>query len=286
LVDRHISSNNRPLWPQRLWDMTKHYHHTGPAGGGIGYGAPAAAVAAVANRKHGRLRRRSYSQGVLWTCAHSRLPVLYVMHNNRSYHQELMGLQRMANRRQRGVDRTHIGVNIEDPHIDYATMARGLGGASFGPINDSQGPRVGAQKSGPGGQRRRARPFRRGFAGTLMERTMQNGLLFAMLAACLACAATAHGQGAAAPGDAANGKSVYMAVRCYQCHGTVGQGSRPTGPHLAPDPMPYEAFAAQVRHPSDVMPPYTTVVLSDRERGDIYAYTLTIPPLIDPKAML
>jgi thiamine pyrophosphate-dependent acetolactate synthase large subunit-like protein len=71
----------------RLWDMKKHYHHTGPAGGGgIGYGAPAAAGAALANKKHGRLTLTiqgdgdlMYSPSVLWTCAHSRLPVLYVI---------------------------------------------------------------------------------------------------------------------------------------------------------------------------------------------------------------
>jgi thiamine pyrophosphate-dependent acetolactate synthase large subunit-like protein len=120
-----------------------HYHHTGPPGGGLGYGAPAAAGAALANRKHGRLTVTiqadgdlMYSPGVLWTCAHSRLPVLYVMHNNRAYHQEIMGVQRMANRRQRGVDRTHIGCTLDDPFIDYATVAKGLGVASFGPITD------------------------------------------------------------------------------------------------------------------------------------------------------
>src|SRR5215470_17767321 len=139
-----LSSNNRPQWPQRLWDMKKHYHHTGPAGGGgIGYGAPAAAGAALANRKHGRLTVTiqadgdlMYSPGVLWTCAHSRLPVLYVVHNNRAYHQEMIGLQRMANRRERGIDRTHIGCTLDDPFIDYAAVARGLGVASFGPITD------------------------------------------------------------------------------------------------------------------------------------------------------
>ena len=48
--------------------------------------------------------------------------------------------------------------------------------------------------------------------------------------------------------------------------------------------MPYEAFAGLVRHPPNIMPPYTTVVLSDQQLTDIYAYLLTIPPLIDPKA--
>jgi thiamine pyrophosphate-dependent acetolactate synthase large subunit-like protein len=77
-----------------------------------------------------------YSPGVLWTCAHSRLPVLYVMHNNRAYHQEIMGIQKMANRRQRGIDRTHIGVTLWDPFIDYAALAKSMGVASFGPIAD------------------------------------------------------------------------------------------------------------------------------------------------------
>jgi acetolactate synthase-1/2/3 large subunit len=60
------------------------------------------------------------------------------MHNNRAYHQEIMGIQRMANRRQRGIDRTHIGVALRDPYIDYATVAKGMGVASFGPISDAK----------------------------------------------------------------------------------------------------------------------------------------------------
>jgi mono/diheme cytochrome c family protein len=104
-----------------------------------------------------------------------------------------------------------------------------------------------------------------------------------LLALCVAGAGCAFGQATNSPGDAANGKRVYMAVGCSQCHGTVGQGSRPTGPHIAPDPMPYEAFAGLVRHPRNIMPPYTTMVLSDQQLTDIYAYLITIPPLIDPK---
>jgi mono/diheme cytochrome c family protein len=122
----------------------------------------------------------------------------------------------------------------------------------------------------------------------MKERQMRNSVrltLLPMLAsALLAAAAPARAQGAPPPGDAANGQRVYMADGCYQCHGTVGQGSRPTGPHLAPNPLPYEAFAGQVRHPVNAMPPYTTVVLSERDLADIYAYLLSIPPLIDPKA--
>jgi acetolactate synthase-1/2/3 large subunit len=131
-------------WPQLLWDMNKHHHHLGGSGGyGIGYCAPAAVGAAVANKKHGRITVSinpdgdlMYSPGALWTAAHHHLPVLFVMHNNRAYHQEIMGIQRVANRMQRGVDRTHIGVTITDPNINYAKVAEGLGVHSEGPIND------------------------------------------------------------------------------------------------------------------------------------------------------
>src|SRR5215469_9608367 len=43
-------------WPLRLWDFDKPYHFIGGHGAyGIGYGAPAAVGAALANKKHGRL---------------------------------------------------------------------------------------------------------------------------------------------------------------------------------------------------------------------------------------
>jgi ubiquinol-cytochrome c reductase cytochrome c subunit len=105
-----------------------------------------------------------------------------------------------------------------------------------------------------------------------------------LVTACLMCAAAARAQDAKPPGEAANGQRIYLADGCDLCHGTVGQGGRGTGPHLAPNPLPYEAFAGQVRRPTNAMPAYTTVVLSDRDLADIYAYLLTIPSLPDPKS--
>jgi len=131
-------------WPQRLWTLDKPYHHIGRSGGyGIGYGAPASVGAALANRKYGRLSVNiqndgdlMYAPGVLWTAAHHHIPLLTVMHNNRAYHQEVMHLQRMANRHNRGIDRPHIGTTIEDPNIDYAKVAQGFGLHAEGPIAD------------------------------------------------------------------------------------------------------------------------------------------------------
>jgi thiamine pyrophosphate-dependent acetolactate synthase large subunit-like protein len=77
-----------------------------------------------------------FGPGVLWTAAHERIPILYVVHNNRAYHTEIMQLQAIANRRQRGIDRVHIGCRIEDPHIDYAAMARSMGVHGEGPIEN------------------------------------------------------------------------------------------------------------------------------------------------------
>jgi mono/diheme cytochrome c family protein len=96
-------------------------------------------------------------------------------------------------------------------------------------------------------------------------------------------ASAAHAQNARPISDAANGKRIYIADGCALCHGAVGQGGRGTGPHIAPSPLPFEAFAEQVRRPANTMPPYTTVVLSDQDLGDIHAYLLTIPPLLDPQ---
>jgi thiamine pyrophosphate-dependent acetolactate synthase large subunit-like protein len=131
-------------WPMRLWAFDKPYQFLGGSGGaGVGYGAPASAGAALANRKHGRLSVSiqadgdlMYAPGILWTAAHHQIPLLSVMHNNRAYHQEVMHLQRMANRHNRGVTRAAIGTTIENPNIDFAAMARSMGVHAEGPITD------------------------------------------------------------------------------------------------------------------------------------------------------
>ena len=109
----------------------------------LGYAAPAALGAAVAHKKHGRLPIAIQpdgdlmcANGVLWTSAHHKIPLLTVMHNNRAYHQEVMGLQGLANRRQRGIDHIDEGTKIQDPNIDYAKLAQSMGVQSEGPITD------------------------------------------------------------------------------------------------------------------------------------------------------
>lgn len=89
---------------------------------------------------------------------------------------------------------------------------------------------------------------------------------------------------AALAASAEKGRSDYMKYGCWGCHGTVGQGAV-TGPKLAPDPMPYEAFVAFVRTTNRAMPPYREPVLPEADLADIYAYLQSIPPAPDPKSI-
>jgi acetolactate synthase I/II/III large subunit len=131
-------------WPALLWNMDKRHRWNGSSGGGgIGYNAPASLGAALANKGHGRLSVAIQGDGdlmfvpsTLWTAAHHRIPILYVMHNNRAYHQEFMHVVVMAARLGRSVQNAHIGATITDPNVDFATLARAFGVHGEGPITD------------------------------------------------------------------------------------------------------------------------------------------------------
>jgi len=117
------SYGNVSNWPNRLWPMERHYHWLGASGGyGVGYGAPASIGAALANRDLGRFSVSiqsdgdlMYAPGVLWTAAKHKIPLLAVMHNNRGYHQEVMHVQRLANRRMRVANNGKDFGPITDP---------------------------------------------------------------------------------------------------------------------------------------------------------------------------
>jgi acetolactate synthase-1/2/3 large subunit len=138
-TDRMVSA-----WPTRLWNFTKHYQHIGAQGAaGVGYGAPASVGAALAHRKHGRLAISiqcdgdlNYAPGVLWTAAHHRIPLLFVMHNNKAYHEERMYITALGARFNRGMDNIDIGTALINPDIDYASIAKGYGLYAEGPISD------------------------------------------------------------------------------------------------------------------------------------------------------
>jgi thiamine pyrophosphate-dependent acetolactate synthase large subunit-like protein len=132
-------------WPHRLWPLEKHYRFIGGSGGyGVGYQPTATLGAALAHRDAGgRVVVSITGDGefnmaphTLWTAAHHGIPYLTIIQNNRAYHQEVMHVQRMANRHNRGLRNVHIGTTIDNPNIDYARIAQGYGAVGIGPISD------------------------------------------------------------------------------------------------------------------------------------------------------
>jgi ubiquinol-cytochrome c reductase cytochrome c subunit len=92
--------------------------------------------------------------------------------------------------------------------------------------------------------------------------------------------------------SAANGKTVFMRVGCYTCHGTVGHGG--AGARLAPNTMPLPAMQVWVRGGTPGwsiargMPAFPTTVISDNELADVQAYLASLPqpPKPDDIALL
>jgi mono/diheme cytochrome c family protein len=102
-------------------------------------------------------------------------------------------------------------------------------------------------------------------------------ILVTVTTAALAAAGIAMAQTAA--GDAGNGKRVFLADGCFECHGRAGQGGAmnyPT-PAIAQLEMPVESFVAFLRDAPRDMPAYSAGVLSDKDAADIYAYLRSLP---------
>jgi mono/diheme cytochrome c family protein len=87
------------------------------------------------------------------------------------------------------------------------------------------------------------------------------------------------GTGGAMAASAEHGKTAFMEHGCWECHGTMGQGSIATsgGKVIAHTALPVESFEAFVRGTNRAMPPYSEKILSDGDLADIYAYLQSVP---------
>jgi thiamine pyrophosphate-dependent acetolactate synthase large subunit-like protein len=131
-------------WARRLWDWTDPDQFVGGSGGaGLGYGAGAAIGAALAYRETGRVcvdlqpdGDLLYTPSALWTAAHHRIPVLFIMCNNRSYFNDEDHQALIAQARRRPVEHRVVGIRMEQPPVDFAALARGFGVHGEGPVED------------------------------------------------------------------------------------------------------------------------------------------------------
>ncbi len=131
-------------WPTGAWDFTRPKSYLGnDGGGGVGSGTGIAVGAALAARASGRPVVAIVGDGellaaptALWTAAHHRIPVLFVVANNRSYYNDEEHQEHVARARGRPPENCWIGQRLDDPAVDFASLARDLGTEGFGPVDD------------------------------------------------------------------------------------------------------------------------------------------------------
>ncbi len=131
-------------WARSLWEWTRPDQYLGYSGGaGLGYSAGASIGAALAQRGTGKLcvdlqpdGDLLYTPSAVWTAVHHRIPLLFVVCNNRSYFNDEDHQAVIARARGRPVENRVIGIRIEDPPVDFAGLARAFGAHGEGPVED------------------------------------------------------------------------------------------------------------------------------------------------------
>jgi acetolactate synthase-1/2/3 large subunit len=136
-----LTANTLEDWTRKLWDFDKPYRHPGKSLGtatqiGLSLGV------ALAHRGSGRLvvdiqpdGDLMFDAGALWVAAKHRIPFLVVMYNNRAYYNDWEHQIRMARLRGTPVERAYIGMDMDDPAPDFASLARSMGWYAEGPID-------------------------------------------------------------------------------------------------------------------------------------------------------
>ena len=130
-------------WERRLWKVEDPSRWVA-GGGGTGTGMGVAMGAALAFRGTGRVcvsiqndGDLLYTGGSMWTAAHHQIPILVVMFNNQSYYQDVGHQSAIARMRERSLETVGIGVSLEGPNTDFATLAKSFSLYGDGPILDA-----------------------------------------------------------------------------------------------------------------------------------------------------
>jgi acetolactate synthase-1/2/3 large subunit len=137
-----LTAGTASEWAKRTWDFDKHYRTPGRQLGtatqiGISLGV------ALAHKGTGRLvvdlqpdGDLMFDAGSLWVASHYELPLLVVMFNNRAYYNDWEHQERLARQRGTPLERANIGMEIDNPAPDFATLARSFSWHAEGPITD------------------------------------------------------------------------------------------------------------------------------------------------------
>jgi thiamine pyrophosphate-dependent acetolactate synthase large subunit-like protein len=143
LKDRSVTYTHLPLSWDDTWATFKHpLDYVGSdGGGGVGGGPGISIGAALALKGSGRLPVAICGDGdflmgvtAVWTAVHYKIPLLFVLANNRSFYNDELHQERMARMRNRPVENKWIGQRMSEPEVDLAAMGRAQGAIGFGPI--------------------------------------------------------------------------------------------------------------------------------------------------------
>jgi benzoylformate decarboxylase/acetolactate synthase-1/2/3 large subunit len=137
-----LTAGTASEWAPRIWDFDRPYRHPGRSLGtatqiGISLGV------ALAHKGSGKLvvdlqpdGDLMFDLGALWIAAYHQIPMLAVMFNNRAYYNDWEHQERIARHRGTDVERAYIGMELDRPAPDFASVARALGWHGEGPIDD------------------------------------------------------------------------------------------------------------------------------------------------------
>ena len=133
-------------WPGEAYEFDGPLSFMGNDGGGaVGTGPGHTIGAALALKDKDRLTigvlgDGDYLMGVsaLWTASHFEIPVMIVVADNRSYFNDEMHQERVAQMRSRPAQNRWIGQRIDDPRVDLVAMARAQGFESEDPVSTTE----------------------------------------------------------------------------------------------------------------------------------------------------
>ena len=115
----------------------------GDGAGAVGAMLPVALGAALGLRDQGKLPVAMIGDGefltasqALWTAAKYEIPSLVVVINNRSFLNDEHHQERVAVRRSRSRANAWVGMRMEQPEVDFASLSRSLGVLAEGPVTD------------------------------------------------------------------------------------------------------------------------------------------------------
>ena len=144
---RSVTFARLPIgWPGEAYEFDGPLSFMGNDGGGaVGTGPGHTIGTALALKDTDRLTigvlgDGDYLMGVnaLWSASHFEIPVMIVVADNRSYYNDEMHQERVAQMRSRPPQNRWIGQRIDDPRVDLVAMASAQGFASEEPVTAAE----------------------------------------------------------------------------------------------------------------------------------------------------